>query len=66
MPIVDLPTGESIWYKSTGTGPRVLHIHGTAFGHRNFERMTPLMAAHFEVIDFDLPGLWREQGCPGA
>jgi pimeloyl-ACP methyl ester carboxylesterase len=64
MPIVDLPTGERIWYKSTGTGPRVLHIHGTAFGHRNFERMTPLMAEHFEVIDFDLPGYGDSKGAP--
>ena len=64
MPIVDLPTGEAIWYKSTGSGPRVLHIHGTAFGHRNFERMTPLMAEHFEVIDFDLPGYGESRGAP--
>jgi 3-oxoadipate enol-lactonase len=64
MPIVDLPTGESIWYKSTGSGPRVLHIHGSAFGHRNFERMTPLMAEHFEVIDFDLPGYGESRGAP--
>ena len=60
MPIVKLPGGETIWYKSTGS-PRAgvapfLHIHGSAFGHKNFARMTPLMAEQFEVIDFDLPG----------
>lgn len=64
MPLVELPTGETIWYKTTGAGPRVLHIHGTAFGHRNFERMTPLMAKHFEVIDFDLPGYGESRGAP--
>jgi 3-oxoadipate enol-lactonase len=64
MPIVDLPTGEAIWYKTTGTGPRLLQIHGSAFGHRNFEKMTPLMAEHFEVIDFDLPGYGESRGLP--
>ena len=64
MPLVDLPTGETIWYKSTGAGPRVLQIHGTAFGHRNFERITPLLAQHCEVIDFDLPGYGESRGAP--
>ena len=64
MPVVELPTGEAIWYKSTGQGPRLLHIHGSAFGHRNFEKMTPLMAEHFEVIDFDLPGYGESRGTP--
>ena len=56
MTTVKLPGGETIWYKTTGTGVPVLQIHGSAFGHKNFARMTPLMAEHFEVIDFDLPG----------
>jgi pimeloyl-ACP methyl ester carboxylesterase len=64
MPVVTLPGGETIWYKTTGTGPKVLQIHGSAFGHRNFERMTPLMAEHFEVIDFDLPGYGESRGAP--
>lgn len=64
MPIVSLPTGESIWYKRTGSGLPLLHIHGSAFGHRNFEKMTPLMADHFEVIDFDLPGYGESKGLP--
>ena len=62
MPLVDLPTGETIWYKKTGSGAPVLQIHGSAFGHRNFEKMTPLMAEHFEVIDFDLPGYGESKG----
>ena len=40
----------------------MLHIHGSAFGHRNFERLTPVVAADFEVIDFDLPGYGRSTG----
>lgn len=64
MSIVKLPGGESIWYKTTGSGAPLLQIHGSAFGHRNFEMMTPLMAKHFEVIDFDLPGYGESRGLP--
>ena len=66
MTTAKLPGGETIWYKTTGT-PRpgiapFLQIHGSAFGHKNFARMTPLMAEHFEVIDFDLPGYGESIG----
>ena len=64
MPIVELASGETIWFKKTGTGAPMLQIHGSAFGHRNFEKMTPLMAEHFEVIDMDLPGYGESRGLP--
>ena len=66
MPLVDLPTGERLWFKRTGAGPRLLHIHGSAFGHRNFEKMTPLCAEYAEVIDFDLPGYGESTGAPAS
>jgi pimeloyl-ACP methyl ester carboxylesterase len=62
MPTITIAGGETIWYKKTGTGQPVLQIHGSAFGHRNFARMTPLMAENFEVIDFDLPGYGESTG----
>ncbi len=64
MPTVNLPNGATLWYKTTGEGAPVLHIHGSAFGHRNFEKMTPPMAGHFQVIDFDLPGYGESHGGP--
>jgi 3-oxoadipate enol-lactonase len=64
MTTVQLPGGESIWYRRSGSGAPLLQIHGSAFGHRNFEKMTPLMAEHFEVIDFDLPGYGESRGAP--
>ena len=64
MTTVTLPSGETIWYKTTGRGAPLLHIHGSAFGHKNFAAMTPLMAQHFEVIDFDLPGYGQSVGAP--
>jgi pimeloyl-ACP methyl ester carboxylesterase len=62
MTLTHLPSGDVIWHKRTGNGPRLLHVHGSAFGHRNFEKMTPLMARHFEVIDIDLPGYGESRG----
>ena len=64
MTTVSLPGGETIWYRRAGIGVPVLHIHGSAFGHRNFERLTPFVADDFEVIDFDLPGYGQSSGAP--
>ncbi len=64
MPTVTLPKGETIWYKVTGSGPLFLQLHGSAFGHKNFAAMTPLMAQHFTVIDMDLPGYGESTGSP--
>ncbi|MBM3515651.1 MAG: alpha/beta fold hydrolase [Alphaproteobacteria bacterium] len=62
MAQVKLPGGETIWFKKTGAGKPLLQIHGSAFGHRNFEKMTPIAARDFEVIDFDLPGYGDSTG----
>ena len=64
MAMISLPGGENIWYQRVGAGVPLLHIHGSAFGHRNFEKLTPLSAAHFQVIDFDLPGFGNSEGEP--
>jgi 3-oxoadipate enol-lactonase len=64
MPLVELPTGGTMWYRKLGKGAPVLQIHGSAFGHRNFELMTPLMEKGFEVIDMDLPGYGESKGLP--
>lgn len=62
MPTVTVPGGATLWYRTQGQGAPLLHIHGSAFGHRNFEKLTPHMARHFEVIDFDLPGYGDSRG----
>jgi pimeloyl-ACP methyl ester carboxylesterase len=64
MSTVTLPGGETIWYKTTGSGAPLVQIHGSAFGHRNFEKMTPFAAKDFEVVDFDLPGFGESRGDP--
>lgn len=59
---VTLPGGDTIWYRREGSGAPLLHIHGSAFGHRNFSRLTPFMARQCQVIDFDLPGFGESTG----
>jgi pimeloyl-ACP methyl ester carboxylesterase len=61
---VELPSGAMVWYRKQGAGAPVLQIHGSAFGHRNFEKLTPVVVRHFEVIDFDLPGYGESRGGP--
>lgn len=56
MTTVTLRDGSVVWYRRLGQGPAILQIHGSAFGHRNFEKLTPEMQHGCEVIDFDLPG----------
>lgn len=65
MATITLSDGSSVWYKQEGNGPPVLHIHGSAFGHRNFERLSPLLVDRFTVIDFDLPGYGQSEGGSG-
>lgn len=48
--------GAKLWYKTTGSGPPVLQLHGSGFGHKNFAQGTPKLAKHFTVIDFDMRG----------
>ncbi len=66
MPEVTLSDSATIWYEETGAGKPLLQIHGSAFGHRNFEKLTPLLADSFRVIDFDLPGYGDSHGGPPA
>ena len=64
MATVELGDGATIWYERTGSGAPVLQIHGSAFGHKNFAKLTPHMTSGFEVIDFDLPGYGQSSGGP--
>ena len=36
--------GVQLWYKETGSGPTVLNLHGSGFGHKNFAQATPRLA----------------------
>lgn len=48
--------GCTLWVKTSGAGVPVIHLHGSALGHENFATVTPSLARHFRVIDFDMRG----------
>ena len=48
--------GVKLWYKTTGEGTPVVHIHGAGFGHFNFATATPIASKYFRCIDFDMRG----------
>ncbi|WP_171063957.1 alpha/beta fold hydrolase [Actinomadura soli] len=56
MGTLELSDGSVIWYERRGSGPTILHIHGSGFGYRNFAMLTPHLVGSFDVIDLDLPG----------
>lgn len=45
-----------IWYELTGSGPHLVQISGAVSGHEAYAPLTPLMAEHFTVIDYDHRG----------
>lgn len=55
MPLISV-NGANLFYESTGTGPTVIHVHGAGIGRANWSALTPLVAKHFRVIDYDARG----------
>ena len=63
MPFAEL--GERrIWYEISGQGEPVVQIPGGALGLRNFSRVTPVLARHFQVVDFDVVGTGKSTPTP--
>jgi pimeloyl-ACP methyl ester carboxylesterase len=48
--------GANLWYRISGEGQPVVQIHGSGFGHFNFDPCTPVLSKEFKVIDFDMRG----------
>lgn len=53
--------GVTLWYKLTGEGETVVHVHGGGLGHENFAALTPLIAGRYCVLDFDMRGYGRSE-----
>ena len=63
MPFAEL--GEKhIWYEINGQGEPLVQIPGGALGLRNFSRVTPVLARHFRVVDYDLVGTGKSTPTP--
>ncbi len=48
--------GVRLYYEINGSGPPVIQIGGAVNGHEGYALVTPEMAKHFTVIDFDHRG----------
>lgn len=53
--------GARLWCRLTGEGDPILQIHGSGFGHRNFDPATPVLAKRRRVIDYDQRGYGRSE-----
>ena len=63
MPFAEL--GEKrIWYEINGEGETLVQLPGGALGLRNFARVTPVLAQHFRVLDFDVVGTGKSTPTP--
>jgi pimeloyl-ACP methyl ester carboxylesterase len=48
--------GARLWYRIVGEGEPIIQIHGSGFGHYNFDPVTPVLSKKFLVVDFDMRG----------
>jgi 3-oxoadipate enol-lactonase len=48
--------GARLWYELRGNGPLVVQIGGAVSGHDGYAAVTPRMAEHFTVLDYDHRG----------
>ena len=57
--------GAEIWYELTGAGPPLVQIGGAVSAHEGYSSITPAMAQHFTVLDFDHRGYGMSDRQPG-
>jgi pimeloyl-ACP methyl ester carboxylesterase len=48
--------GISLWYELNGSGPLLVQIGGAVNAHEGYATVTPAMAEHFTVLDYDHRG----------
>ena len=46
----------SLWYELVGNGPHLVQIGGAVSAHEGYSAVTPAMAEHFTVLDYDHRG----------
>jgi 3-oxoadipate enol-lactonase len=57
--------GATLWYELTGSGPYLVQIGGAVSAHEGYATVTPAMAEHFTVLDYDHRGYGRSDRPPG-
>ena len=48
--------GAGLWYELVGSGPHLVQIGGAVSAHEGYSAVTPAMAEHFTVLDYDHRG----------
>jgi pimeloyl-ACP methyl ester carboxylesterase len=48
--------GTTLWYQLTGGGECVVQVGGAVSAHEGYETITPRLAEHYEVLDYDHRG----------
>lgn len=48
--------GTTLWYELVGSGECVVQIGGAVSAHEGYETVTPHLAEHYEVLDYDHRG----------
>ncbi len=64
MPFAELGPQKRIWYEINGQGETLVQVPGGGLGLRNFSRVTPALARHFRVLDFDMVGAGKSTPTP--
>jgi pimeloyl-ACP methyl ester carboxylesterase len=57
--------GANIWYEISGSGPLLVQIGGAVSAHEGYAAITPAMAEHFTVLDYDHRGYGLSERRPG-
>jgi pimeloyl-ACP methyl ester carboxylesterase len=57
--------GAELWYELTGSGSHLVQIGGAVSAHEGYAAVTPAMAQHFTVLDYDHRGYGRSDRPPG-
>lgn len=63
MPFAELGQ-KRICYEITGEGEPMVQLPGGALGMKNFSRVTPVLARHFRVVNFDMIGTGQSSPPP--
>jgi pimeloyl-ACP methyl ester carboxylesterase len=65
MPFAEL-SNSKIWYEIDGVGDTLIQIPGGALGLKNFSKVTPVLAQHFQVVNFDVVGTGKSSPPPAG
>jgi 3-oxoadipate enol-lactonase len=58
MPKISI-NGADLFYETHGEGTPLVQLHNAALGRLTFARVTPFLARHYKVVDYDMRGFGK-------